>query len=83
MVGNVPWVTSEPNEQNVAVEHMVGNDQPMENGYFPSPEDEKMVNFRRIHLNLHLAGSPSFNGFGFSYPETPLSTDGKAYIKDS
>lgn len=79
----MPWITNEPNEKNFANENMVGNKIPMHNGYFPSPSDDQTENFRRIHVNLHLAGSPSFNGFGFSYPETPLSTNGNAPIKAS
>jgi len=80
-VGNVPWTKTAQGESHITVDKIYGTKSPTPNGYFPSADDEKSGKFYKMMINLHLAGSPSFNGFGYKYPPVPYSTQGEQEVK--
>ena len=55
---------------------------PLQNGFFPSMNDELSPKFKQFHLNIHSSIGPSINGFGFTYPPVPFSTIGEQILED-
>ena len=61
---------------------MTGFNTPLDNGYFPTKDDELSSKFKQFHLNIHSSTGPKFDGFTFMYPLVPFSTTGAPVLKN-
>ena len=64
------------------MDEMTSLKSPLQNGFFPSMNDELSPNFKQFHLNIQTSTSPSINGFRFTYPPVPFSTIGEQILPD-